>query len=108
MTSKYARLYRRLVREVDKSSVVPRADRNKVISTHFRSLFHRNHQSNMFQYDMENILTFIGSQREYKARDTTLLERYNPLVDLTSEERIEATARRVGLNMPVTPSESDK
>ena len=31
-----------------------------------------------------------------------LLERYNPLVDLTSEERIEATARRVGLNMPVT------
>ncbi|KAG8218714.1 DHBP synthase RibB-like alpha/beta domain-containing protein [Butyriboletus roseoflavus] len=30
----------------------------------------------------------------------TLLERYNPLVELTAEERIEATARRVGLNMP--------
>jgi len=29
-----------------------------------------------------------------------LLERYNPLIDLTAEERIEATARRVGLNMP--------
>ena len=32
----------------------------------------------------------------------TLLDRYNPVVDLTAEERIEATARRVGLNMPVT------
>ena len=29
-----------------------------------------------------------------------LLERYNPLIDLTAEERIEATAKRVGLNMP--------
>lgn len=35
----------------------------------------------------------------------TLLERYNPLVDLTAEERIEATARRVGLNMPVIRDE---
>lgn len=31
-----------------------------------------------------------------------LLERYNPLIDLTAEERIEATAKRVGLNMPET------
>ena len=31
-----------------------------------------------------------------------LLERYNPLIDLTGEERIEATARRVGLDMPET------
>ena len=35
----------------------------------------------------------------------TLLDRYNPLIDLTAEERIEATARRVGLNMPVTPQD---
>jgi len=59
-------------------------------------------------------VTFVRSQREHKVvcglfrADTadffsamqTLLERYNPLVDLTAEERIEATARRVGLNMP--------
>lgn len=31
-----------------------------------------------------------------------LLDRYNPLIDLTAEERIEATARRVGLDMPET------
>lgn len=35
------------------------------------------------------------------SRTQTLLERYNPLIELTGEERIEATARRVGLNMPV-------
>ena len=57
-------------------------------------------------------MTFMRSQREYKVRglagleratltcEQGLLERYNPLVDLTAEERIEATARRVGLNMP--------
>lgn len=55
----------------------------------------------------------MQSQREYKviilvtckilqSTDSyqALLERYNPLIDLTAKERIEATARRVGLNMP--------
>jgi hypothetical protein len=40
--------------------------------------------------------------READAHAQELMDRYNPLVDLTSEERIEATARRVGLNMPIT------
>ena len=35
------------------------------------------------------------------------MDRYNPLVDLTAEERIEATARRVGLNMHVTPEDGE-
>ena len=30
-----------------------------------------------------------------------LLERYNPLHDMSTEERVKATARRVGLDMPV-------
>ncbi|KAG6337361.1 hypothetical protein ID866_1734 [Astraeus odoratus] len=100
MASQQPRLYRRLVREIAKSSIAPRACRNKEIATNFRSLFNRNHGSETFQHDLENVLTFMNSQREYKS----LLERYNPLMDLTAEERIEATARRVGLNMPVTTS----
>ncbi len=36
----------------------------------------------------------------------TLLDRYNPLVDLTAKERIEATGRRVGLNMPISPQDN--
>lgn len=98
MASQHSRLYRRLVREVAKASIAPRSQRNQEISTNFRTLFERNHQSETFQHDVEDVLTFMHSQRQYK----TLLERYNPLVDLTAEERIEATARRVGLNMPVT------
>ncbi|KAI6035314.1 YwlC protein [Pisolithus orientalis] len=90
MASQHSRLYRRLVREVAKASIAPRSQRNQEISTNFRTLFERNHQSETFQHDVEDVLTFMHSQRQYK----TLLERYNPLVDLTAEERIEATARR--------------
>lgn len=100
MPSQHSRLYRHLVREVAKASIVPRSQRNKEISANFRTLFERNHQSKTFQHDVGNVLTFMHSQRQYKI----LLDRYNPLVDLTTEERIEATARRVGLNMPVTPA----
>ncbi|KAI0028201.1 hypothetical protein K488DRAFT_59200, partial [Vararia minispora EC-137] len=50
-------------------------------------------------WHLANLITFMRSQRMHKE----LLERYNPLVDLTAEERIEATARRVGLNMPLVP-----
>ncbi|KAI6119403.1 YwlC protein [Pisolithus croceorrhizus] len=91
MPSQHSRLYRRLVREVAKASIAPRSQRNKEISTNFRTLFERNHQSKTFQHDVENVLTFMHSQRQYKM----LLERYNPLIDLTAEERIEATARRL-------------
>ncbi|THH12628.1 hypothetical protein EW146_g7519 [Bondarzewia mesenterica] len=56
-------------------------------------------KSRSFDYDMNNAVTFMRAQRVHK----TLLDRYNPLIDLTAEERIEATARRVGLNMPISP-----
>ncbi|KAI5832472.1 hypothetical protein K523DRAFT_344827 [Schizophyllum commune Tattone D] len=56
-----------------------------------------------FSSDMENAVLFLRSQREHKA----LLERYNPLFNLTAEEHIKATANRVGLNMPITPDGSN-
>ena len=72
-------------------------------------------KSDDFDDVTQNAITFLRSQRMHKVShvlvvlsDTsltfakTLLDRYNPVVDLTAEERIEATARRVGLNMPVT------
>ena len=37
-----------------------------------------------------------------------LLDRYNPLHDMTQEERVAATARRVGLDTPIeAKSEGD-
>lgn len=65
--------------------------------------------------EIENAVAFLRHQRKHKvcgffiARPVVLkwpmqelLDRYNPLIDLTAEERIEATARRVGLDMPET------
>ncbi|KAH7887801.1 hypothetical protein F5I97DRAFT_1806262 [Phlebopus sp. FC_14] len=125
MTACPSRFYRSVVREVAKAvrgtalfkrqpahidllqSHLPPAQRNKEISANFRALFDRKRQSvdlQEFTHDVENVVTFMRSQRRYK----TLLDRYNPLIDLTSDERIEATARRVGLNMPTTPSKRDE
>ncbi|KAH7908502.1 hypothetical protein BJ138DRAFT_978873, partial [Hygrophoropsis aurantiaca] len=93
-------IYRKVAREVAKSSISPAARRNKDIHSNLRAIFENNRRTENaqeFERHMENTVTFLRSQREYKA----LLERYNPLIDLTGEERIEATARRVGLNMPL-------
>ncbi|KIM33586.1 hypothetical protein M408DRAFT_157342, partial [Serendipita vermifera MAFF 305830] len=52
--------------------------------------------------DVENVALFLRSQRTYKV----LLDRYNPLHDMSSTEHIKATARRVGLDMPVEKTDS--
>ncbi|KAI0316703.1 hypothetical protein OF83DRAFT_1059922 [Amylostereum chailletii] len=80
-------------------SINPKNIRNLPVYRNFHEIYssHPDKSSPSFEYDMKNTMTFIQSQRMYK----TLLDRYNPLIDLTGEERIEATARRVGLNMPI-------
>lgn len=71
--------------------------------------------------DSENVALFLKSQRMYQVCSPlailvenpdhhlcqTLLDRYNPLHDLTAEEHIKATAQRVGLDMPVRRDDSD-
>jgi hypothetical protein len=48
-------------------SISPRTQRNKDISTNFRRLFERHGQSSeAFRRDVENMVTFMRSQREYK------------------------------------------
>jgi L-threonylcarbamoyladenylate synthase len=96
--------------------VAPPRKVNKTIIAHFRSIAEKiGKDDNISAHrDFENAILFIRSQREHKVgrfivdssfidkKIQRLLERYNPLFDLTAEERIEATARRVGLNMPIT------
>ena len=103
-------------------SLAPRPGRNKALACHYRALFEQpQNKPNplTLSREVENAVKFLRHQREYKVGCLTccsmtghaerengimkvLLERYNPLIDLTAEERIEATARRVGLNMPET------
>ncbi|CAG8976391.1 hypothetical protein HYALB_00012538 [Hymenoscyphus albidus] len=44
----------------------------------------------------EQFLQYVKAQRMY----ATLLERYNPGMNMEEEERIRLTARRVGMNLP--------
>lgn len=45
----------------------------------------------------DQIAQYARAQRMY----ATLLERYNPGADMTEEERVRLTARRVGMELPV-------
>ncbi|KAF8812384.1 YwlC protein [Phlegmacium glaucopus] len=85
-------LYRSLLRELRLSISTPRKV-NRDIMTHFRSLVesYRGEAHGKAKRNLEDAVLFLKSQREHKR----LLERYNPLFDLTAEERIEATARRI-------------
>ncbi|KAG8811346.1 hypothetical protein FRB91_009205 [Serendipita sp. 411] len=92
--------HRRLFRELIRSGRSrPRANRAP-IATQVRDIILSGKLSNT---DAENAALFLKSQRTYNI----LLDRYNPLHDLTAEEHIKATARRVGLNMPVEVKESE-
>ncbi|KAL0949768.1 hypothetical protein HGRIS_009807 [Hohenbuehelia grisea] len=94
-------LYRTVLREVKKTSMTPKTP-NKDIVASFRTLFERyngpKESHAALDRDAQVAAIFLRSQREHKV----LLERYNPLIDLSAEDRIKATARRVGLDMPVT------
>ncbi|KAI0460882.1 hypothetical protein LJB42_001529 [Komagataella kurtzmanii] len=45
---------------------------------------------------VENLATFVANHREY----CILLERYNPGISMTQENKVRKTARRVGLEVP--------
>lgn len=44
----------------------------------------------------EQFLQYVKAQRMY----ATLLERYNPGMNMEEEERVRLTARRVGMDLP--------
>ncbi|KAG5918930.1 hypothetical protein E4U42_006704, partial [Claviceps africana] len=44
----------------------------------------------------EQLVAYLRAQRLY----VSLLERYNPGMDMDEEERVRLTARRVGMDMP--------
>ncbi|KAI5362417.1 putative ATP synthase assembly factor Fmc1 [Septoria linicola] len=46
--------------------------------------------------EAEQYVQYLAAQRLY----TTLVERYNPGMNMTEEERVKLTARRVGMDLP--------
>jgi ATP synthase assembly factor FMC1 len=47
--------------------------------------------------EAEQLAMYLKAQRTY----VTLVERYNPGMDMSDEERVRLSARRVGMNLPV-------
>jgi len=93
-----------LLRELRKSAITPPAGRNRVILSSFRAIFDNAKEPSVspeverkFTREIDDLIVFLKNQREHK----DLLKRYSPLHDMTGEEHRAATARRVGLNMPV-------
>jgi len=96
------RAYRHILRELVKSGVPRRETLKKVSAATIRNVFDSHRSASPTSAAVllrvaDEAAFFLRNQRERQE----LLARYNPLQTLTSEQHIEATANRVGLNMPV-------
>ncbi|OAA51690.1 Complex 1 LYR protein [Metarhizium rileyi] len=94
-TSSPARLrsiYRSILRELPPRPILssPRSHLHDRLRASFNDPFAPSH------VEAEQLIAYLRSQRLY----LTLIERYNPGMDMDEEERVRLTARRVGMDMP--------
>ncbi|KAG0648696.1 ATP synthase assembly factor [Hyphodiscus hymeniophilus] len=89
--TKLRSLYRSFLRELP---IRPRANRSP-LQTRIRETIASDSATTIDQ--AEQFLQYVKAQRMY----ATLLERYNPGMNMDEEERVKLTARRVGMDLPV-------
>ncbi|KAF2449658.1 hypothetical protein P171DRAFT_427833 [Karstenula rhodostoma CBS 690.94] len=106
-------IYRRLLRELPSPGSPTPSTRSATTPPKFRSSSHQklsapsaiqkrirdtiskaNSASQMAQ--AEQFVQYVQAQRMY----ATLIERYNPGMGMSEEERVRLSARRVGVNLP--------
>ena len=107
-------LYRRLLRELPSTPQTTKTQHQKLstpsaiqqrIRTHLsmpREASKGSSAQSQIQ-QAEQFVQYVQAQRTY----ATLLERYNPGMGMTEEERVRLSARRVGMNLPVEYGEGD-
>lgn len=86
-------LYRQLLRELPARSPSILANPSPV-QQHIRREFTSDQPAKL--QECEQHVHYLRAQRMY----TTLIERYNPGMNLAEEERVRLTARRVGMELP--------
>ncbi|WWD20018.1 hypothetical protein CI109_104491 [Kwoniella shandongensis] len=90
-------LYRSLLRELRLVSQQPRSKRNLTPIVQLRSLVASSSSPQALSKTLLETRDFLRSSRIH----AELLKRYNPIHGMSEEERIVATANRVGLNTPI-------
>jgi ATP synthase assembly factor FMC1 len=102
-------LYRRFLRELPAPTVTPNAlskskpsilSHPSPVQKRIRTSFAEPHNTTAPEsriHEAEQYVHYLKSQRTY----ATLVERYNPGMNMDEEERVRLSARRVGMEMPV-------
>ena len=86
-------IYRQLLRELPARSPSILANPSPV-QKHIRGEFASDQPSRL--QEGQQYVHYLRAQRVY----TTLLERYNPGMNMNEEDRVRLTARRVGMDLP--------
>lgn len=90
-------LYRRFLRELPSRSPSILANPSP-LQHHIRADFaSASNASRLKLEEAEQYIQYLKAQRVY----TTLIERYNPGMNMAEEDRVRLTARRVGMDLPV-------
>lgn len=87
-------LYRAILRELPPRPLL--SGSRSPIHVRLRSGFHPETATEKSAVLAEQLVAYLKSQRQY----ATLLERYNPGMDMSDTERVRLTARRVGMDLP--------
>ncbi|GKT44151.1 ATP synthase assembly factor fmc1, mitochondrial [Colletotrichum spaethianum] len=91
-------IYRSLLRELPPRPVLARE--RSPIHNRLRASFTQANtnavEANTAAAEAEQLAAYLRAQRTY----VTLLERYNPGMNMDEEERVRLTARRVGMDLP--------
>ncbi|KAI0876706.1 hypothetical protein GGS24DRAFT_200821 [Hypoxylon argillaceum] len=88
-------LYRTFLRELPPRPLSSTDTRSPLHKTLRQSFSNGASQENTIG-QAEQFIQYLKAQRQY----VTLVERYNPGMNMEEEERIRLSARRVGMNLP--------
>ncbi|KAI1303994.1 hypothetical protein F5Y03DRAFT_180061 [Xylaria venustula] len=88
-------LYRSFLRELPPRPLSS-TDARSPLHQKLRQSFSNGASQDNATHQAEQLIQYLAAQRQY----TTLLERYNPGMNMEEEERIRLSARRVGMDLP--------
>ncbi|ODO07094.1 hypothetical protein I350_04463 [Cryptococcus amylolentus CBS 6273] len=103
-SSPVTHLYRSVLRELRFASKKSRTTRNPTVQSHIRTLVETSSSPQQLERSLIETREFLKSTRLH----AELVKRYNPTHSMSQEERVHATARRVGLNSPKEYKKGDE